>query len=358
MELGTKYLKLRIAYIVPSLRPLGPVIVVRNLVEQMTAHGHKCVVFYFDECDDKMTFACKTRQISFWKRLDFSDFDWVHAHSFRPMVYASRLKGVRKMTTMHSYLFEEYNYSLGSFFGKILGRYTMFVASKFEKVVVLSENAREYYSRWIPKEKLVVCYNGVTINANNVNSQDNHSGDWRRIEKFKVDGILVGCICELAKIKNLDTMIHALRLLPEQYKLLLIGAGKEKDALDSLANKTGIGERILFLGERVEAHRFLPLIDVFAMTSRSEGFCLALTEAALYGRNIVCADIPGMREKYSEEEVTYFDPDSAQELANAILAAQKSGEKAEQAKAVAEERFSTERMYEAYARVYECVQRV
>ena len=134
--------------------------------------------------------------------------------------------------------------------------------------------------------------------------------------------------------------------------MLLVGAGKEKGALDSLANKIGIGERVLFLGERVEAHRFLPLIDVFAMTSRSEGFCLALTEAALYGRNIVCADIPGMREKYSEEEVTYFDPDSAQELAKAILAAQKYGEKAEQAKAVAEERFSTERLYEAYMRVY------
>lgn len=358
MELGTKNSKLRIAYIVPSLRPLGPVIVVRNLVEQIVAHGHVCVVFYFDECDDRMTFACETRQISFWKRLDFSGFDWVHAHSFRPMVYASRLKGVRKMTTMHSYLFEEYNYSLGSFFGKILGRYTMYVASKFEIVVVLSENARDYYSRWIPKEKLVVCYNGVTISANNVDSLENHSEDWKRIEKFKADGILIGCICELAKIKNLDTMIHALKLLPAQYRLLLIGAGKEKSALDSLAYKNGVGERVLFLGERVEAHRFLPLIDVFAMTSRSEGFCLALTEAALYGRNIVCADIPGMREKYSKEEVTYFDPDSAQELAKAILAAQKYGEKAEQAKTVAEERFSTERMYEAYMRVYECVQRV
>ena len=153
-------------------------------------------------------------------------------------------------------------------------------------------------------------------------------------------------------------MIYAQRSLPEQYKLLLIGTGKEKGALESLANKNGVGERVLFLGERVEAYRFLPLIDVFAMTSRSEGFCLALTEAALYGRSIVCADIPGMREKYSDEQVTYFCPDSAQELAKAILTAQKYGEKGEHAKAVAEEQFSTERMYEAYARVYECVQRV
>jgi len=45
----------RVAYIVPSLAPLGPVIVVRNLVERMVAHGHDCVVFYFDEREKGMT---------------------------------------------------------------------------------------------------------------------------------------------------------------------------------------------------------------------------------------------------------------------------------------------------------------
>ena len=85
---------MKVAYIVASLGPMGPVVVVRNLVERMVAHGHECVVFYFDERENAMEFACETRRISFWKRMNFSRFDWVHAHSFRPMVYASRLKGV------------------------------------------------------------------------------------------------------------------------------------------------------------------------------------------------------------------------------------------------------------------------
>ena len=147
-------------------------------------------------------------------------------------------------------------------------------------------------------------------------------------------------------------MLRALVQLPSEYKLLLIGSGADEKKLQEQAIRLGIRERVLFLGYREEAHRLLPLVDIYAMTSRSEGFCLALVEAALYGKKIVCADIPGMREKFTEVEVTYFDVDSSQMLAEAIVAAQRNGEKAQKAQAVAEERFSTERMYEGYEGVY------
>ena len=44
--------------------------------------------------------------------------------------------------------------------------------------------------------------------------------------------------------------------------------------------------------------------------------------------------------------------DSPKELAEAVLSANEHPEKGERAKAVAEERFSTERMYEGYEGVY------
>ena len=344
---------MKVAYIVASLGPVGPVVVVRNLVERMLAHGHECVVFYFDERENAMEFACETRRISFWGHEDFSGFDWVHAHSFRPMVYASRSKGVQKLVTMHSYLFTEYHYSLGRVVGNLFGQYTMSVARKFDKVGVLSEDAKVYYSKWIPEEKLRVCYNGVDINREpSETMKASLAQDWQRVEEFKGDSILIGCICELVKIKNLDVMLQAMTLLPLEYKLLLIGSGADEKKLQEQANRLGISDRVLFLGYRDEAHRLLPLVDIYAMTSRSEGFCMALVEAACYGRKIVCADIPGMREKFSDEEVTYFDVDSPQALAEAIVAAQQHEEKGRKAKAVAQERFSTERMYEQYEGVY------
>ena len=365
---------------------MGPVIVVRNLVEQMKAHGHECVVFYFDEATDGMTFACETRRISFWKRIDTKEFNWVHTHCFRPMVYGLTLRNVKKITTLHSYLFTEYEYALGKFVGPLLGRFTMWVARHYNKVAVLSMDAKEYYCRWIPREKLEVCYNGVAIERGENNDDDhdhdydvlsplirggskagicltehedtktqrfNNNGDRERIKEFKGESVLIGCICELAKIKNVDLVVRAMRFLPEKFRLLLIGSGDEKKALLALANNIGVGERVLFLGERPEAHRFLPLVDVFAMTSKSEGFCLALTEAAMYGKRIVCADIPGMREKYSDDEVTYFDVYSEEALVKAILLAEQDEEKAEMACAKAKKEFSAERMCERYLKVYQ-----
>lgn len=344
---------LRIAFVVPSLAPLGPVIVVRNLVERMVAHGHECVVFYFDERENEMEFACETRRILFWGHEDFRGFDCVHAHCFRPMVYVARVKEVKKVTTIHSYLFTEYRYSLGRCLGWLFGRFTMAVAASYDRVAVLSEDAKRHYSKWIPEEKLRVCYNGVDVGKEpSETMKASLTQDWQRVEEFKGDSILIGCICELVKIKNLDVMLQAMSQLPLEYKLLLIGSGADEKSLQEQADRLGISDRVLFLGYRYEAHRLLSLVDIYAMTSRSEGFCLALTEAAMYGKKIVCADIPGMREKFSEEEVTYFDVDSPQELAEAVLTANEHPEKGERAKAVAEERFSTERMYEGYEGVY------
>ena len=345
---------MKVAYIVPSLASLGPVIVVRNLVDQMVAHGHECVVFYFDEKENAMEFACETRRISFWKRTDFRGFDIIHTHCFRPMVYGACIRGVRKVTTIHSYLFTEYRYSLGRLFGWLLGRFTMDVAAGYNRVVVLSEDAKRHYSKWISEEKIRVCYNGVDIErelSDKVSVMQ--ARDRQRIQEFKGKSELIGCICELVKIKNLDTMISALARLPKEYKLLLVGSGADEADLRRSVRQLGLEERVLFLGFREEAHRLLPLVDVYAMTSRSEGFCLALVEAAMYGRKIVCADVAGMREKFSDEEVTFFQPDDVKGLAESIFYANYQNEKGLKAKAVAEERFSTEKMYEQYRLAYD-----
>ena len=228
----------------------------------------------------------------------------------------------------------------------------MAVATRYDVVAVLSEDAKQYYSQWIPEEKLRVCYNGVDIaRAPSGAVTTLLTQDWQRVETFKGKGTLIGCICELVKIKNLDVMLQAMALLPLEYKLLLIGSGADEKSLQEQADRLGISDRVLFLGYRYEAHRLLPLVDIYAMTSRSEGFCLALTEAAMYGKRIVCADIPGMREKYTDTEVTYYNVCSEKELSEAILYAENDEEKAVKAKAKAEKEFTAAKMCERYLRV-------
>ena len=222
----------------------------------------------------------------------------------------------------------------------------------YDVLAVLSEDAKRHYSKWIPEEKLRVCYNGLDVSREPSKTMKALlAHDCRRAEQFKGDSILIGCICELVKIKNLDVMLQAMALLPLEYKLLLIGSGADEKSLQEQADRLGISDRVLFLGYRDEAHRLLPLVDIYAMTSRSEGFCLALTEAAMYGKKIVCADIPGMREKYTDTEVTYYNVCSEKELSEAILYAENDEEKAVKAQVKAEKEFTAAKMCERYLRV-------
>lgn len=61
------------------------------------------------------------------------------------------------------------------------------------------------------------------------------------------------------------------------------------------ADAIGLAARVRFLGARDDVRGILHGCDLFAMTSRSEGFGLALHEAAACGLPCIVADAPGLR---------------------------------------------------------------
>ena len=140
--------------------------------------------------------------------------------------------------------------------------------------------------------------------------------------------------------------------MPAHYRLLLIGSGAEDEALQQLALRLCLG-RVLFLGWRPRASRYLSLVDVFAQTSWSEGFCLSMAEAALTHTPIVSSDIPGMREKYGADEVTYFPAGDAPALAAALREAVGDEAKADRAYRKVVSQFGVEQMITRYETIYQ-----
>lgn len=63
---------MKIAYIVPALVNRGPVIVVKELVNQMLKAGNECWVFYFDGMTE-LTFPCPTIRVHFLRKLSLID---------------------------------------------------------------------------------------------------------------------------------------------------------------------------------------------------------------------------------------------------------------------------------------------
>ena len=350
---------MNIAYIVPSLAAKGPVIVVHTLVSQMVENGHTCCVFYLDSSDDEMHFPCATKKVGLFTKADLSGFQIVHSHCIRPNLFCflhkpwfSSSREKVWITTFHSYIVEEYLSSYTRLLGKLAARLFLLLSSRMDRYVVLSNDALSYYSRWIDVRKLSVAYNGV--DPSDIHLLNDSRAVYDEIARFKGEASLVGTYCSLLKIKNLKLLLGAFSNMPETMKMVIIGSGREAASLnEEVRRNRQLAERVLMIPERSDTRMFLPLMDVFAVTSLSEGFCLALVEAAMAKRRIVVADIPGMREKFSDDEVTYFDVNSREQLQKALCDALEDSEKPQKAYRKAMSAFTPQNMYSAYLSIYE-----
>lgn len=308
---------MNIAYIVPKLANKGPVIVVKELATMMTRHNHKCKVFYFDE-ETEISMPCETEQISIFKSFDFNSFDIIHSHGIRPDLYVFIHKPLKckakTVTTLHNYVYQDFKYQYNGLVATIAGTVWIKLLSRHDKIVTLSKNAMDYYSKWIDVKKLYYAYNTRFIEHMDENPD---AEDEKQINKFKGNNILIGINAALTERKGVDQIIKALPQLKD-YNLAVVGNGKVMSDLQRLAAELNVKDRVLFMGYRKNAYRFLRYYDLYALPSRSEGFVLTLLEAAIYKKNVVCSDIPIFRETVSDEEVAFFEINNISSLIKAI----------------------------------------
>src|SRR5207247_2854938 len=69
--------------------------------------------------------------------------------------------------------------------------------------------------------------------------------------------------------------------------LVMIGDGPERPALEELVRQLGVEGHVHFLGWRSDASDLLPLLDVFALSSLSEGLPLVVLAAMGSRRPVV-----------------------------------------------------------------------
>lgn len=310
---------MKILYIVPSLAYEGPIFVVRSLVRVMTEHGHYCKVVYFDE-KRVNDLKCDTEKINFFNKTDFSKYDVVHSHGLRPDAYVFMHKPFSHtktmyVTTMHNLLFQEWDLRYGIFKSRVCGHIWLKLTSRHDTIISLTNIGKSYYSRWINSKKIRVAYNTISINDNDLSDEEK-----KQIIDFKQGRIVLGINCRLTRRKGIDMIIKALKKL-DNYCLTIVGDGDSMDELVTLAESENVRDRVLFVGRKEEAFRYLPYYDIFMATSRSEGFGLSLVEGMAFRKSIVCSDIPVFKELVTENEVSFFELENIQLLTNAIIEA-------------------------------------
>lgn len=105
-------------------------------------------------------------------------------------------------------------------------------------------------------------------------------------------------ICAMGRLdyqKAYDTMIRAFALFAREHPehtLNIYGRGREgaQEKLQALARELGVGDRVVFHGNRPDVLEQIKDAGMFLMTSRFEGMPNALMEAMACGLPCVCTD--------------------------------------------------------------------
>lgn len=109
----------------------------------------------------------------------------------------------------------------------------------------------------------------------------------------KLQPVVVG-MGRLTQQKDFPTLLRAFAALQRERpsRLILLGEGKDREALEALAAELGIGERVLFAGFQSNPYAWLARADLFVLSSAWEGSPNALTEALALGVPAVSTDCP------------------------------------------------------------------
>lgn len=281
----------------------------------------------------------------------------VHAHQCTAWFYAALSRLLHPAPRL---LFEEH----GRFYPEVENRKRALVnrwlvRKLTHRCVAVSEDIRQRLQRYegLDADEIQVIYNGVK-------PEPGLTPDERAAARsqfgFGPDDFVVGTVGRFDPIKNLPLLVDSLALAGrdmQRLRGLLVGDGPAAGEIRSRIEKSGLGERVILSGFRDDARRLVQCMDLFVLSSFSEGTSMALLEAMAAGVPVAVTAVGGNPEIVLDGGTGWVVPsDSVERLTAAILDAARDGVKRVRLGAAGRERFEArfafDRMIEAYRRCY------
>ncbi|MDD5072915.1 MAG: glycosyltransferase family 4 protein [Candidatus Omnitrophica bacterium] len=174
------------------------------------------------------------------------------------------------------------------------------------------------------------------------------------------EGLVVGIIARLSEEKGHLILLDAFKGLLDDIRdaqLLIVGGGRIEDKIKARVSELGIEGNVRFVGNTLDTHDLLSVMDVFARPSTSEGFGLTIVEAMLMGVPVVSSNVGDFKEMNKDAGIGILvDPLDSRDLRKAIKKVLTDREFAVKisaaAKKYAETHFSADKMARQVEKVY------
>jgi glycosyltransferase involved in cell wall biosynthesis len=222
--------------------------------------------------------------------------DLVHAHQCTPWFYAALSRLLHGRPRL---LLEEH----GRFHPEVhkplrIGANRLLLRRLTHAFVAVSADIRDRLVSYegLQRKRIRVIYNGA---PSALQPKPAERQLMRQQLGYGAGDLVIGSVGRLDPIKNLPLLLRAFNVLRNRHpeaRLLIIGDGPERDNVECLIRELGLWDFVKLAGFRNDARRLHGAMDLFTMTSFSEGTSMALLEAMSSGLPIAASAVGGNTE--------------------------------------------------------------
>lgn len=288
----------------------GTEMVIKNLIEGSDSSIFEMSIFCIEEPigpwgvdlqNNGLKIVAKARQPGFDVSLIFAirkhlidnQIDVVHCHQYTPWVYgvlAALGTKARVIFTEHGRFYPDSS----SWKRKLINPWLCRITNYITSISQATKQALIEYEN-IPENRINVLYNGIK----SPKVELFQTSQLRKELKITDSTFVLGTIARLDPIKNHKMMLEAFALVLKVYPdsvLIIVGDGEEMHNIEKQIQKLDIKNKVILPGYDPQPQHYLALMDIFLLSSLSEGTSMTLLEAMALKKPCVVTDAGGNKE--------------------------------------------------------------
>ena len=218
-------------------------------------------------------------------------FDLVHSHGYRAdaiALVAGKWFRLPLISTCHGFIANDRRLQLYNWLDIRMLRH-------FSRIIAVSAPMKnDLVDRGLEPERVQVITNAVPPRAAAERERDR--SDLRRRLGIADDEFVFGSVGRLSREKGLEYLLRAAGHLDADgaWRLVLVGEGAEREALERLAGELEIDKRVHFAGFQRDPETWYAAMDALVLPSLTEGTPMALLEAMAGGLPVIATAVGGV----------------------------------------------------------------
>ncbi|HKU77056.1 MAG TPA: glycosyltransferase [Pyrinomonadaceae bacterium] len=182
-----------------------------------------------------------------------------------------------------------------------------------EHFAFVSKDARATFDYKVSDDRATVIYDGIDVRAA---AEVDDSDAVRRELGINTDATIIGMIARVAPAKDFPTLVRSaqsvVRSFPE-VRFLIVGDHSMVDLnrrhyeeVRQLISESGLSQYFMFTDHRNDVERLLDAIDIFVLSTKTEGLPLVILEAMAHAKPVVATAVGGVPELVRDKETGFL----------------------------------------------------